>query len=184
MFGVRPMRQSLFTIFRQVTATRGLVNVSTKYRPIRLNGFIDNTIWNRTLKNKRFYSVISEECRAKKYDYENVKSLVSNPSSDVLLVDVREPIEFQLGHIPGAINIPFKSNPGALSLSEEDFEDNFGFEKPPADKELVFYCLGGVRSTAAEDLAKTFGYKNRGNYIGSYEDWLAHENKRAQEKSS
>lgn len=123
----------------------------------------------------RNYSVISEECKAKVYDYKQIKNLVQNPSSDVMVVDVREPVEFQDGHIPGAINIPFKSNPGALGLSEEDFEENFGFEKPDPSKELVFYCLAGIRSTAAEDLARTFGYKKRGNYVGSYEDWVSHE---------
>lgn len=128
----------------------------------------------------RSYSVIADECKAKIYDYNEIKNLSSNPSSEFMLVDVREPIEFEQGHIPGAINVPFKSNPGALGLSEEDFEENFGFTKPDPSKELIFYCLGGVRSTAAEDLAKTFGYTKRGNYIGSYEDWITHEIKKSE----
>lgn len=127
---------------------------------------------------RRSYSVLSEEPEAVLYDYKNVKDLASNPSAhpNTVLVDVREPCEFQEGHIPSAINIPFKTSPGALGLSGEDFADQFGFDKPAIDKELVFYCLAGVRSSAAEDLARTFGYKNRGNYIGSYEDWLTNEN--------
>lgn len=128
-----------------------------------------------SITSTRFYSVISEECKAKSYDYQSLKHLVKSPKPDLIIVDVREPIEYQEGHIPGAINIPFKSNPGALGLSDEDFEENFGFEKPSQDKELIFYCLAGIRSTAAEDLARTFGYKKRGNYVGSYEDWVANE---------
>lgn len=129
---------------------------------------------NRLYQARR-YSVLSDECKAKVYNYEDIKKFVSNPHSDKMLIDVREPIEYQQGHIPGSINIPFKSNPGALSLTPDDFEENFGFPKPDTKKELVFYCLGGVRSTAAEDLAKTFGYTKRGNYIGSYEDWVTNE---------
>lgn len=130
--------------------------------------------------NLRSYSVLTESPEAKLYNYDDVKDIAANPSKhpDSVLVDVREPVEYDDGHIPGAINVPFKSSPGALDLSEDDFLDNFGFEKPDKNKELVFYCLGGVRSTAAEELANTFGYKKRGNYVGSYEDWLAHENKK------
>lgn len=118
------------------------------------------------------------QSEAKIYKYEDIKELVQNPSKhpNAVIVDVREPIEFQEGHIPGAINLPFKSSPGALDLSEEDFEDVFGIPKPDKTKELVFYCLGGVRSSAAEDLASSFGFLKRGNYIGSWEDWVSREN--------
>lgn len=126
----------------------------------------------------RFYSVLSSESKAKIYSYEDVKELTTNPDKfpNTLLLDVREPVEFHDGHIPNALNVPFKSSPGALDLSPEDFEESFGFEKPDKTKELVFYCLGGVRSTAAEELANTFGYEHRGNYVGSWEDWVSHEN--------
>ncbi|KAI5954444.1 RDL2 [Candida jiufengensis] len=129
--------------------------------------------------SKRSYSVLTESPEAKIYKYEDVKKITQNPEAypDSILIDVREPVEFSDGHIPGAINIPFKSSPGALDLNDDDFQENFGFSKPEEDKELVFYCLGGVRSTAAEELASTFGYKKRGNYLGSYEDWQSHENK-------
>lgn len=129
----------------------------------------------------RLYSVISEDHKAKLYEYKDVKKIVSEKDKypNTLVVDVREPVEYKEGSIPGAINVPFKSSPGALGLSPEEFEENFGFEKPSKDKELIFYCLAGVRSTAAEELANTFGYKHRGNYVGSYEDWVSHENQRS-----
>lgn len=123
----------------------------------------------------RQYSVLSQ-CDAKLYKYEDIKNLLDLKSANSVLIDVREPVEFQEGHIPGAFNVPFKSSPGALDLTAEEFEESFGFEKPAKDAELVFYCLGGVRSTAAEELANTFGYTKRGNYVGSWEDWVAQEN--------
>lgn len=124
------------------------------------------------------YSVLTTPPAAKNYDYESIKKIASNPKAypNTLVVDVREPVEYEEGHIPSAVNIPFKSSPGALGLSDDEFEAQFGFKKPDKDKELIFYCLAGVRSSAAEDLANTFGYKNRGNYVGSYEDWLTHQN--------
>lgn len=118
---------------------------------------------------------ISKDEPPKVYDYEQLKQLVINPDSNKIIVDVREPFEYQAGCIPGAINIPYKSTPGALDLSPEEFEDAFKFTKPSKDKELIFYCLAGVRSTAAADLAQIFGYNKLGNYIGSYQDWVSHE---------
>jgi rhodanese-related sulfurtransferase len=118
---------------------------------------------------------ISKEEPPKIYSYEDIKLLVNSPDPNKVIVDVREPVEFQDGSIPGAINIPYKSTPGALDLSPEEFEEAFRFPKPPKEKELIFYCLAGVRSTAAADLAQIFGYNKLGNYVGSYEDWVTHE---------
>lgn len=86
-------------------------------------------------------------------------------------VDVREPSEYQDGYIPGAINIPIKSQPDALFLPEEEFEERFGFSKPGTDKEVVFYCKSGVRGSAAAQLAQQHGYKNVAEYRGSWLDW-------------
>lgn len=85
--------------------------------------------------------------------------------------DVREPAEYEAGYIPGAINIPVKSQPDAMFLPEEEFEDRFGFPKPETDKEMVFYCKAGVRSSAAAQLAQQQGYKNVAEYRGSWMDW-------------
>lgn len=125
--------------------------------------------------------MLSSTPAAKQYDYKEIKAIVSNPDKfpNTVLVDVREPFEYDEGHIPGAVNIPFKTLPGALALSPEEFQEAFGFEKPLQKNELVFYCLGGVRLAAAEELASTFGYAKRGNYVGSWEDWLSQENQKA-----
>ncbi|KAK3708040.1 hypothetical protein LTR37_011733 [Vermiconidia calcicola] len=93
------------------------------------------------------------------------------PSDEQILIDVREPSEFQDGYIPNAINIPIKSQPDALFLPEEEFEDRFGFSKPATDKEVVFYCKSGVRSSAAAQLAQQHGYQNVAEYRGSWLDW-------------
>jgi rhodanese-related sulfurtransferase len=93
------------------------------------------------------------------------------PPLTIPLTDVREPAEYAAGYIPTAINIPVGSAPDALFMPAHEFEDKFGFEKPTADQELVFYCKAGVRSSAAAGLAKQVGYKSVGEYRGSWLEW-------------
>lgn len=89
----------------------------------------------------------------------------------MVLIDVREPAEYEAGYIPTAINIPISSQPDALFLAPDEFQDRFGFIKPPPQKELVFYCKAGVRSSAAAQLALQHGYDKVGEYRGSWIDW-------------
>ncbi|KAL7267536.1 hypothetical protein RUND412_009870 [Rhizina undulata] len=117
----------------------------------------------------RYHSEASSQ--SKVYDFEEIGALAASRSPDHILIDVREPGEYQAGFIPTAINIPIGSAPDALSLSADEFEDRFGFAKPPADKELVFYCKAGVRSSAAAQLALQNGYEKVGEYRGSWLDW-------------
>lgn len=88
---------------------------------------------------------------------------------------MREPSEFAAGHIPSALNMPITSNPEALFLAPEEFEDRFGFEKPDTKgDEVVFYCKSGVRSGAAAKFAMQSGYESVGEYKGSWLDWEKH----------
>ncbi|KAI9696813.1 MAG: hypothetical protein M1836_005175 [Candelina mexicana] len=100
-----------------------------------------------------------------------VKSMVDSPSENRILIDVREPSEFKAGFIPSAINIPISSQPDALFLPEDEFEDRLGLPKPSKDKEVVFYCKAGVRSSSAAAFALQGGYHKVGEYRGSWLDW-------------
>ena len=86
-----------------------------------------------------------------------ILSILETPSDSRLLIDVREPHEYEANSIPTAINLPIKSHPDALLLSEEEFQDQFGFAKPPLQKEVVFFCKAGVRSSAAAGIARQAG---------------------------
>jgi rhodanese-related sulfurtransferase len=101
-----------------------------------------------------------------------VQAHLSNPSTDRILIDTREPSELQAtGTIPGSINIPITSKPDAFFISPEEFEDRMGFERPGKEKEVVFYCKAGVRSRAAAELARQAGWERVGEYSGSWLDW-------------
>lgn len=73
-----------------------------------------------------------------------------------LVVDVRNPGEFNSGHVPGAVNIPL----GELSVEAP---------KQLRDKNqiLLLHCLSGARSGMARQQLKNLGYANVYN-LGSY----------------
>ncbi|CAI6334093.1 unnamed protein product [Periconia digitata] len=123
------------------------------------------------LQQSRWHSAFPSNKKSKVYQFEDVISILETPANSTLLIDVREPHEFEANTIPTSLNIPVTTQPDALLLSEEDFLDRFGWVKPPLHKEVVFFCKAGVRSSAAAQLAKQAGYENVGEYRGSWLDW-------------
>ncbi|KAB2105039.1 hypothetical protein AG0111_0g6674 [Alternaria gaisen] len=121
---------------------------------------------------KRWHSQAPNDLKQNKlYQFDDVLHILEAPSDSRLLIDVREPHEFEKDTIPTSINIPVTSQPDALLLDEEEFQDRFGFQKPPKGKEVVFFCKAGVRSSAAAGIARQAGYTNIGEYRGSWLDW-------------
>ncbi|KAK3069930.1 hypothetical protein LTS18_000191, partial [Coniosporium uncinatum] len=120
-------------------------------------------------QQQRWHS--SSGSKSKVYDFNKINEIMKAPTNDSLLIDVREPSEYAAGFIPTARNIPISSNPDALFLPPDEFEERFGFIKPPMGKEVVFYCKAGVRSSAAASMALQHGYENVAEYRGSWLDW-------------
>ena len=66
--------------------------------------------------------------------------LENQQEKSYLLIDVRQPSEYEQGHIPGAVLMPLPEVETKLfSL--------------PADRDLIFYCHSGGRSQWAASLA-------------------------------
>ena len=118
----------------------------------------------------------------KTYSYGVIKALATAPTTptDIIIVDVREPSEFDSGHIPSAKNLPITTRPDGLHLSAQEFQDTFGWEKPDLSSptELIFYCRAGVRSKTAVRIARECGYTNVAEYPGSWLDWVENEKKK------
>lgn len=72
-----------------------------------------------------------------------------------IIVDVREPLEFKLGHVKGAINIP----PSQMMAGAQKLEG------VPKDTELVLYCVSGSRSNASMHYLQQLGFTNLVNGI-------------------
>ncbi|EJD55509.1 endoplasmic reticulum protein [Auricularia subglabra TFB-10046 SS5] len=105
--------------------------------------------------------------------YDRIKKLTEQPSPNVYLIDVREPDEVAQGAIPSAVSIPLSGFVDSIRLSEKEFLEKHGFNKPKRDSEVIFYCRSGKRSASASDIARRNGYTNVLNYEGSWLDWTA-----------
>ena len=81
-----------------------------------------------------------------------------------VLIDVREPDEYRLGHLPGAINLPR----GLLEfqLSSQD-------ALSPRDLRVVLYCKTSGRAALAACAMQDMGYLNVQSIAGGFDAWLA-----------
>jgi rhodanese-related sulfurtransferase len=76
----------------------------------------------------------------------------------IVLLDVRTDKEYEQGHIPGAIHIPYSE------IGER-------IKKLKKDKELVVFCQNGSKSIWAIKRLMGMGYKNLSNLKGGYNAW-------------
>jgi rhodanese-related sulfurtransferase len=77
--------------------------------------------------------------------------------SKPLLLDVREPAEFDLLRIPGSINVPR----GVLEQScEWDYDETVPELAASRDQEIVIICRSGKRSVFAADILQSMGFSN------------------------
>ena len=72
-----------------------------------------------------------------------------------VLLDVREPAEFDLLHIAGAINVPR----GVLEQScEWDFDETLPMLAAGRELDIVVICRSGYRSALVADVMQQMGY--------------------------
>ena len=76
-----------------------------------------------------------------------------------LLVDVRQPEEYNQGHIKDAVLIPLQSLPSNVN-------------KLPKNEEIIVYCRSGRRSAQAVSFLRAQGYANAFSLSGGYVDWV------------
>lgn len=72
-----------------------------------------------------------------------------------IIVDVREPFEYKMGHVKGAINIP----PAEIMAGAKKLND------VPKDTEIILYCVSGSRSNVSMNLLRQLGFTNLINGI-------------------
>jgi adenylyltransferase/sulfurtransferase len=80
---------------------------------------------------------------------------------DFVLVDVREPNEYEINKIPGSVLIP-----------KGDFLNGSALEQLPADKQVVMHCKSGVRSAETLAIVKGAGYADAVHVGGGVVAWV------------
>jgi len=78
-------------------------------------------------------------------------------ASQLEVIDVRKPDEFNSGHVKGAQNMPLDNLNDLMS----------GF---PKDKTLYVHCAGGYRSMIAASILKSRGFDDIVNIEGGYDE--------------
>ena len=81
-------------------------------------------------------------------------------SGGVLVLDVREPDEYEQGALPNVLHIPR----GHLEAQIEG-------RATDRDQEIVVYCAGGVRSAFAARTLQELGYTNVLSMAGGFGKW-------------
>ena len=76
----------------------------------------------------------------------------------VVLVDVREPMEWEIAHLDRAVLIPVAQVPGRVN------------ELSTAD-EIVVYCKTGVRSGRITNFLRDLGFRKVKNLVGGIDEW-------------
>ncbi len=80
-------------------------------------------------------------------------------AGEIILVDVREPYEWEAGHVPGSSHIEMER---VASMAREI----------PRDRPVAFICLGGVRSGMVTQGFRAIGY-DAYNVRGGFATWCA-----------
>jgi len=80
----------------------------------------------------------------------------------VTVLDVREPAEFDMGHLPGAVNVP-------RGVLEFRVGDHPALCDPQT--EILLYCKNGGRSTLAAHTLKLMGFENVRMLTGGFDGW-------------
>lgn len=89
-------------------------------------------------------------------DAAGVQAALKQPG--VQVIDVRTAGEFQMGHLPGAINVPVDQ----VSTAAQSW-DRAGT--------YVVYCATGARSTTAVDTMKSMGFTNIKHFAAGIQAW-------------
>jgi rhodanese-related sulfurtransferase len=109
----------------------------------------------------RFVTLVNDaKTRIEEVDADEVKEKLES-NEDFVLLDVREPDEWEQSRIIGADYL-------GKGVIERDIEEEY----PDTDEEVVLYCGGGYRSALAADNLQKMGYNNVKSLAGGFRSWV------------
>jgi adenylyltransferase/sulfurtransferase len=86
------------------------------------------------------------------------KTLLDTQPAATLLVDVREPFEWEICHLPAAEHIPMRQIPEHLSVL-------------PHDRHILVLCHHGGRSLRVTEFLRQRDFANVSNIAGGIDAW-------------
>lgn len=89
---------------------------------------------------------------------QHLQSRLGTPEA-LLVVDLRDPVEYGVAHIPDAINIP-------LAELEERLDEIRN------DSGVLIYCINGSRTRQAEPILYAHGFNNIYHLEGAFYSWI------------
>lgn len=137
--------------------------LSMTFRTIRLQRDPSRVPVTELIDYDEFCGVVSDEASAAV-----VQSTITAPElaqliesgRDLQLVDVREPVEWDIMHLPGAVLIP----KGRIVSGE-------ALASLPQNKQIVLYCKTGIRSAEALAVLKSAGFADAVHVQGGAVAW-------------
>ncbi|WP_101298017.1 sulfurtransferase [Halegenticoccus soli] len=116
---------------------------------------------------------VREPERSPLVDYETVMEAID---SDAVIVDTREPWEYEEGHIPGAVQLDWRELVDDESRGlkpREELEAILEDHGIVPEKRIVLYCNTARRISHTYLVLRYLGYENLAFYEGSLTEWEA-----------
>jgi len=133
------------------------------YRTIKIRKDPETPKITELIDYEDFCGVVSDEAAAASADStltpRELRELLDS-GKKVALIDVREPVEWEINHIDGAQLVP-----------KSTIESGEGLAKLPQDRILVLYCKTGVRSAEALAAVKKAGFSDAKHLQGGIVAW-------------
>ena len=99
------------------------------------------------------------EAKARVREIDAPQAVAQQEKGCSVFLDVREPAEWNLGHLPNAIHIPRGQLEGKIEAVIT------------RETEIVVYCARGSRSALAADTLQQMGYTNVVSLAGGFRAW-------------
>jgi len=113
------------------------------------------------LSQKQLINLLDKRIQDESGKVESTADLNSTQRA-FILIDVRTPTEFEVGHVRTAVNIP-----------HADILDNISLLDPYLEKDMIFYCHSGVRAGKVTRYLTELEYKGLYHLKGDFMGWQA-----------
>lgn len=124
--------------------------------------------WCAKLHNRQGITVFGMETPER--PAHGIRAFKADLKDAVTLLDVRSPEEYEAGHIPGAINIPWDHPDGGLDGNLRALASLYG----PLGEDIIVYCQSGIRAAHTWfALHERLGVPRVRNYDGSWSEYVS-----------